>query len=107
MTTTLPKLQKIVEKILLENPIARNDDKYLAVKVYDAYGIDVYRQLAYEILFNKITFDKITRVRRKVQRENPNLAPTDEKVKAKRDAHRKEIEDYVLGDYDDYLSRKL
>lgn len=73
----LRNLEKIVEEILKEDILARKDDCYLILKVIEnKYPQEVGKTFA-EVMFeakNKgISFESITRARRKLQKKYPEL----------------------------------
>lgn len=73
----LKKLQVLVKKILENNQEARKDNFLLVTNVYDALGIPVKSQFEYLMNkhkeYNLPSFESITRVRRKVVEEYPEL----------------------------------
>ena len=79
--------------VLLKNyPFARNSDNALCEHYYREYE-------ALEVPLTKVKtpLSTIIRVRRKIQRENPSLAPTDEKVKRIREQKSKDFRQ-IFGD---------
>lgn len=73
----LKNLEKIVEKIIRNDQLAREDDCYLILKVVEkVYSNEVGKTFA-DVMFNAklkgINFESITRARRKLQEKYPEL----------------------------------
>jgi hypothetical protein len=73
----LKKLEIIVEEILRNDELSRKDDCYLILQVIRRlYPYDVGKKFE-TVMFNAknkgISFESITRVRRKLQEKNPEL----------------------------------
>ena len=82
----LKKLEVIVEEILRNDELSRKDDCYLILKVVRRlYPYDVGEKFE-TVMFNAknkgISFESITRIRRKLQEKNPELK--DEETAKKR-----------------------
>ena len=90
----LEKIKTVVFKILKNNKLARNDDFVLyncVLKEFDIRtDIRVDYFLDYHLNFNAPPFESVTRCRRKIQKQNPELAS--EKMKKIRE---KEQEKYI------------
>ncbi len=73
----LIRLDKIVEEILQEDELAREDDCYLIFKVVQRTNPELAGTAFANVMFNAkakgISFESITRARRKVQHEHPEL----------------------------------
>lgn len=73
----LIKLDKIVEEVLREYKQTREDDNYLIFKVVQRINPDLAGTTFANVMFNAksqgISFESITRARRKVQRKYPEL----------------------------------
>ena len=93
----LLRLSKVVEKILEQDELAREDDNYLIFKVVQ----DIYPELAgtafENVMLNArykgISFESITRARRKVQRKRPELV--NKEVQEIRQAEQIEYKEYA------------
>lgn len=82
----LKKLEVIVEEILRNDELSRKDDCYLILQVVGRlYPYDVGEKFE-TVMFNAknkgISFESITRIRRKLQEKNPELK--DEETAKKR-----------------------
>lgn len=91
------KIDKIVEEILRKDELARRDDCYLILEVVRRmYPFEVGKTFA-EVMFNAkskgISFESITRARRKVQQDYPELA--DKQVAEIRKEETQEYVDYA------------
>ena len=73
---------KIVESILVEDERTRNSDHWLIIETLRRMGFKIY--INYEDINNLPAFETITRCRRKIQSENPNLK-ADEQIQEARD----------------------
>lgn len=73
----LLKLDKIVEEILREDELARRDDCYLILRVIQKSNPKLAMETFFDVMINAksygISFELITRARRKVQRNHPEL----------------------------------
>ena len=73
----LISLEKTVEEILQKEPLAREDDCYLIFKVVQRTNPELAGATFANVMFNAktkgISFESITRARRKVQRKHPEL----------------------------------
>lgn len=65
MTEDLMKVSRIVAKVLGEDPRARDDDKWLIVRVLREMGFKIY--VEYGEMPNMPSWETITRCRRKYQ----------------------------------------
>ena len=86
---------KTTRKVLLEEPYSRENDGYLIRRVIEILEPDLYKQNFKAIMdnlqFTGISFESITRARRKFFEENPNL-----KVEKTEIARREKEEEYYL-----------
>lgn len=86
---------KMTRKILLEEPYSRENDGYLIKRVIEELEPDLYKKdfkkIMDNIQYTGISFESITRARRKFFEENPNL-----KVKKAEIARREKEEEYFL-----------
>ena len=92
----LKKLETVVEEILRKDKLAREDDCYLILQVISKlYPYEVGKQFA-TVMFNAknkgISFESITRCRRKLQEKNPELR--DEETAKMRNKKQKEYIKY-------------
>ena len=82
----LKKLEVIVEEILRNDELSRKDDCYLILQVVRRlYPYDVgekFETLMFNAKNKGISFESITRIRRKLQEKNPELK--DEETAKKR-----------------------
>lgn len=88
----LQSLKKVVEEILQKDKLARKDDCYLILEVIrKMFPLEVGKTFA-SVMFNAkskgISFESITRVRRKIQKKYPELK--DKETAELRDAEQKE-----------------
>jgi len=82
----LKKLEKVVEEVLRKDDLAKKDDCYLILQVISKlYPYEVGKQFK-TVMFNAknngISFESITRCRRKLQERNPELR--NENIRRKR-----------------------
>ena len=94
--TKLKNLEKVVEEILRKDVLARIDDCYLILEVVrKTYPFEVGKTFA-TVMFgakNKgISFESITRARRKIQKKYPELK--DEEIAEIRKNEQKEYIEY-------------
>ena len=86
---------KTTRKILLEEPYSRENDGYLIRRVIEILEPELYKQNFKAIMdnlqFTGISFESITRARRKFFEENPQL-----KVEKTETARREKEEEYYL-----------
>ena len=86
---------KMTRKILLEEPYSRENDGYLIRRVIEELEPDLYKKdfkkIMDNIQYTGISFESITRARRKFFEENPNL-----KVKKAEIARREKEKEYFL-----------
>lgn len=93
----LKSIEKIVEEILRADELARRDDNFLILQVVRRmYPFEVGKTFA-AVMFNAknkgISFESITRARRKLQNKYPELR--DEEVSEIRDEEQKEYIEYA------------
>lgn len=93
---SLKRLEEIVEEILRNDQLAREDDCYLILQVISKiYPYEIGKRFE-TVMFNAknkgISFESITRCRRKLQERNPELR--DEKTVKKRNEKQKEYIKY-------------
>ena len=92
----LMNIEKIVKKILEENELARKDDCFLILKVvltifpYDS--VKTFTEVMSGAKNKGISFESITRARRKVQKNYPELK--DKETTEIRNEEQKEYIDY-------------
>jgi hypothetical protein len=74
------KLQTIVKQLLIEQPHLRDNDRALVWSVWEHIGLADHTYILYADFMDKSTpsSDSITRCRRKVQEENPELQASDD-----------------------------
>ena len=93
----LIRLDKIVEEILREDKLAREDDNYLIFKVVQRINPELAGSAFVNVMFNAkskgISFESITRARRKVQQKHPELV--NKEVEERRQAEQIEYMDYA------------
>ena len=74
----LYRLDKIIKKILEEDEMSRKDDNYLIFKVVQEIAPDMAGSTFANVMFSAqkrgLSFESITRARRKVQQEHPELS---------------------------------
>lgn len=94
---------KTTRKILLEEPYSRENDGYLIRRVIEILEPDLYkkdfRNIMDNLQFTGISFESITRARRKFFEENPQL-----KVEKTEIARREKEEEYYL-EYANHIPR--
>ena len=93
---SLKRLEEIVEEILRNDQLAREDDCYLILQVISKiYPYEIGKRFE-TVMFNAknkgISFESITRCRRKLQERNPELR--DEETVKKRNEKQKEYIKY-------------
>lgn len=96
----LKNLEKVVKEILENDELARKDDCYLILEVVRRiFPFEVGKTFA-NVMFNAksngISFESITRARRKIQNKYPELK--DEEVSAIRNAEQEEYREYAKED---------
>ena len=93
----LNQLKNVVTRILTEREDARQDDFILFSYVLDEIGVplnfDMRTMLHNHVIFGLPSFESITRARRKVQDENPELK--NEKAVKIRTAEQKEYKEFA------------
>ena len=97
------RIKKAVYEILQEDEYARKDDNYLILKVIQKLEPDLigttFVNVMTRIKFRGISFEGITRARRKFFEEHPELK--EEKAET---ARRKKEEEYIL-EYGNHIPR--
>ncbi len=95
----LNRIKNIVLRVLTEHEEARKDDFILLRYVLDELGVpsnfDMRTMLHNHVIFGLPSFESITRARRRVQAENPELK--DEKAVEIRAAEEKEYREFAHG----------
>lgn len=96
------KIQDIVEIILKEEPETRDDDMLLYYMYCTKYGFlgsgnfyKIFEDKEYRGTLGISVFETISRCRRKLQAENPNLKPSQE-TQYQRIEQEKRFEDYAI-----------
>ncbi len=97
----LLKLDKTVEEILREDELARRDDCYLILRVIQKSNPKLATETFFNVMINAkahgISFESITRARRKVQRSHPELI--DNVAESARQAEQLEYMEYANMDH--------
>ena len=99
----LNKIENLVKEVLTNYKDSRSDDFVLIYRVYQSINENVViRQPFYEVMLNHKeyglpAFSGITRARRKIFKDNPELA--NEKVQEARINKEAEYIDYAIGGY--------
>lgn len=95
------KIQDIVEIILKEEPLAREDDMYLYYLYCTKYGFlgngnfhKIFEDKEYRSNLGISVFETISRCRRKLQAENPSLKSSQE-TQYQRLEQEKKFEEYA------------
>lgn len=96
----LKNLEKVVKEILENDELARKDDCYLILEVIRRiFPFEVGKTFA-DVMFNAkskgISFESITRARRKIQRKYPELK--DEETAEIRNIEQEEYREYAKED---------
>ncbi len=95
--TKLMNLEKVVTKILQEDELAREDDCYLILEVIREMFPNETGKTFAQVMFNAksrgISFESITRCRRKVQKKHPELKNI--KIAEIRNTEQQEYIDYA------------
>ena len=77
----LLKLDRVVEDVLRNDPYSRKDDCYLILRTIQKMYPGLAAELFVNVMLNAknlgISFESITRARRKVQRNYPELCDTE------------------------------
>jgi hypothetical protein len=96
------KIQDIVEIILKEEPETRDDDMLLYYMYCTKYGFlgsgnfyKIFEDKEYRSTLGISVFETISRCRRKLQAENPNLKSSQE-TQYQRAEQEKRFEDYAI-----------
>lgn len=91
----LKQMEQIVRPILEQHENTRGDDKMLYYWVLKSLGFDTSVPLSWFLFSSDFpNWESITRVRRRLQEENPELLPKENVKKGRRKAE-KEFLDYV------------
>lgn len=73
----LYKLEEVVKNILEDEELARRDDCYLILrvveKIYPTLVSETFKEVMVKGKSKGLSFESITRARRKVQKDNPEL----------------------------------
>ena len=97
------EVAKKTRQILLEEPYSRENDGYLIRRVIEELEPDLYkkdfRNIMDNIQFTGISFESITRARRKFFEENPEL-----RIEKAEIARREKEEEYYL-EYANHIPR--
>jgi hypothetical protein len=95
------KIQDVVEIILQEEPLTRDDDMYLYYLYCTKYGFlgsgnfhKIFEDKEYRTSLGVSVFETISRCRRKLQSEDPSLRSSQE-TQYQRLEQEKKIEEYV------------
>ena len=93
----LRNIRKIVKEILEDEPLSREDDLYLILKVVQKLYPKDYAKPFYKVMteakYKGISFESITRARRQVQRQYLELK--DSKVAEIRDKEQEEYREFA------------
>lgn len=93
----LLKLDKVVEEVLREDKLARRDDCYLILRVIQKMNPKLATETFFNVMINarfyRISFESITRCRRRLQKKYPELA--DSKIESARQAEQLEYMQYA------------
>ena len=93
----LRNIRKIVKEILENDKLARIDDCYLILKVVQRLYPEDYAKPFYVVMteakYKGISFESVTRARRQVQRQYPELK--DDEVAKIRDAEQEEYREFA------------
>ena len=97
----LRKLESTVKAVLMAHPSARDDDFILINRVYAHYKFDAGSTYFDELMtshkkYNLPSFESITRARRKLQAEYPELRAS-QATQAIRKYEQESFRDYALG----------
>ena len=89
----LQKVEEIVERVLDRLPVTRDDDFLLIYNVYkylneETAFMDFRRIMRDHKVLGLPSFESITRARRKIQSENPELSPSKKAKKVRQDEER-------------------
>lgn len=92
------EIRKTVDEILKEDTRAREDDNYLILRVIEKLEPEVavmrFSTAILELNWRKISFESITRARRKFFERNPQLNPKNVD-RARRSLGKEYIEEYA------------
>ena len=101
----LIRLDKVVEEVLREYPQTRKDDNYLIFKVVQRTNPELAGSTFANVMFSAksegISFESITRARRKVQRKYPELE--DCETESARQAEQIEYMEYANSNHIPYV----
>lgn len=92
----LTEISKTVEEVLEKYPDTRTNDNNLILRVLTTQkGEYVNKSLAYVLIHTDISFESITRARRKIQRKRPELK--DERISDFRKEQKQVYKDFFVG----------
>lgn len=93
----IEKYEPIVRDILERNPKARGNDKILYYWVLRDMGFETNMSISYFLLSDIYpNWESVTRVRRRLQEQNPELRP-DENILKSREEAEEEFVEYARG----------
>lgn len=97
----LQKVEEIVERVLDRLPVTRDDDFLLIYNVYkylneETAYMDFRRLMRDHKVLGLPSFESITRARRKIQSENPELGASKKAKEVRKDEERA-FKSYALG----------
>ena|SRR3990167_3965437 len=108
--TELKQLEEKVMNVLSSFPLARNSDKWLVLKVWEAEGIintDGKWIINESLLPELTTPESITRIRRHIQNDQGILLPTDHTIMVQRRIKEEFIKNYFSEEnYTEYKKTK-
>lgn len=98
---TLKKVESVVKAVLTSHPDARDDDFILINRAYAHFKFDVGSTYFDDIMtkhkaYHLPSFESITRARRKLQAEYPELRAS-RQAQAVREQEQQSFRDYALG----------
>jgi hypothetical protein len=76
MIEDFKKIENLVEKILREEPRARDDDAYLIFRVWDYQGFPVPEDVRNKIISFACSSESVRRVRQKIQEAGKYRGPS-------------------------------
>lgn len=95
MLNQIKQAEFIVERILREYPLTRNDDRELTLKVWEQMGLSLI--LSQKEIFKKcLASESITRARRRLQESGRYLA--EDEIKMARMKQEVKIREYIITD---------
>lgn len=93
MVKNKPRIEDLVKDLLIKHPQARGDDMILLWQFYRQFSGIRIKFGQFKSLLMAPAAESITRARRKVQTEHPNLKPT-QRVVRKRKVNEEACRDY-------------